>query len=229
MRYIKKNETEPACLSEYKAECKTAGVVEPLLYSGFNRTGELKAILCYEQHNVCCYCQRPVKGFRIEHSYPENGPDLVRSMQYQLDYSNLFAACMDSQGKPKDLQYCDVAKGNQIIREFIKEENCQVYFRYLPTGEIIPNGKFTTWKEYEESESLSPDELTARHAIVTLNLNCSTLKYARKMCIEELVRIAPLKTKEQWLQLTQRWLEAETYPSFIELRLQYIYRYINKN
>lgn len=143
MRYINKKDTEPECLSSYKKTCHELGVQEPLLYADFNETAKLREILSEEQHNVCCYCQRPVKGFRIEHSYPENGPDMEKSKRLQLEYSNLFASCMDSQRLPKHLQYCDVAKGNHIIREFIKEQQCQSYFRYLSTGEIEPK-----WNSY---------------------------------------------------------------------------------
>lgn len=113
MRYIEKKDAEPRCLSDYKAECTNLGVPEPLLYKDFNKTSELKDILCMEQHNVCCYCQRPVKGFRIEHSYPENGLDKEKSESMQLEYTNMFASCTDSQGKPQNLQYCDVAKCTQ--------------------------------------------------------------------------------------------------------------------
>ena len=179
MRYINKKDTEPECLSSYKKTCHELGVQEPLLYADFNETAKLREILSEEQHNVCCYCQRPVKGFRIEHSYPENGPDMEKSKRLQLEYSNLFASCMDSQRLPKHLQYCDVAKGNHIIREFIKEQQCQSYFRYLSTGEIVPNGTFATWKEYVEATDLPQDEVDAINAINILNL-ISTIYLAIK-------------------------------------------------
>ncbi len=229
MRYIKKQDTEPACLSEYKEECRNCGVEEPFLYKDFNNTGNLRHVLCLEQHNVCCYCQRPLKGSRIEHSYPEHGPDQQKSEQLQLDYSNLFAACIDSQGNSTNLQYCDVAKGNKVIREFIKEEKCQTYFRYLSTGEIIPNGRFHTLREYEESEELTDDEEDALGAIRVLNLNCKTLVEDRKCCLTELLRILTERSKEKWRQQIDRWLSAETFPPYIELRLQFLNRYLSTN
>lgn len=227
MRYIEKQQTEPTCLSEHKKECKELGLSEPFLYEDFHRTRELKSVLCLEQHNVCCYCQRPVKGFRIEHSYPENGPDPVRSKSLQLEYSNLFASCMDSQGNTPELQYCDVHKGNQIIHEFIKEEDCQQHFRYLSTGEIVPNGQYYTWKEYLESDSLTQDEQDARNAILVLNLNCHTLVDDRKKCIDSILELKEKRMKEEWQATLKSWLECETYPPYIELRIQYIEKYIN--
>ena len=227
MRYINKQDIEPECLSTYKANCRELGVPEPLLYTGFNKTGELKKILCEEQHNVCCYCQRPVKGFRIEHSYPENGTDKEKSESLQLEYTNLFASCMDSQGFPENLQYCDVAKGNKVIREFIKETHCKSYFRYLSTGEVVPNGSFTTWKEYEEANNLTPDETDALIAIKTLNLNCPTLVSDRKLCLTELLYLLPKRSKEEWIQTIETWLSAPIFPSYIELRLQYLEKYLS--
>ena len=227
MRYINKKDTEPECLSSYKKTCHELGVQEPLLYADFKETAKLREILSEEQHNVCCYCQRPVKGFRIEHSYPENGPDMKKSKRLQLEYSNLFASCMDSQRLPKHLQYCDVAKGNHIIREFIKEQQCQSYFRYLSTGEIVPNGTFATWKEYVEATDLPKDEVDAINAINILNLNCHSLVEARKTCIMELLSLLPKRSKDEWHQKIDEWLSASTYPAFIELRLQYLKKYLS--
>lgn len=227
MRYISKSDIEPECLSEYKAECERLGVPPPLLYKDFNRTSELRHVLCCEQHNVCCYCQRPVKGFRIEHSYPENGPDKDKSESMQLDYYNLFASCIESQGHPKELQHCDVAKGNEIIREFIKEGNCQAYFRYLSTGEIIPNGSFYTLKQYLDSTSLSQDEQDALDAIRVLNLNCHTLREDRKRCIDSLMAVLRKRSKDEWKAMIDSWLSSDVYPPYIELRIQYITKYLN--
>lgn len=226
MRYIKKSDTEPQCLADYKTDCKKAGVPEPLLYKDFNRTGELRSVLCCEQHNVCCYCQRPVKGFRIEHSYPENGPYKAVSEKLQLDYSNLFASCIDSERQPKEFQHCDVSKGNKIIREFIKEAYCQRYFKYLSTGEIVPNGTYNTLKEYNDSTTLTKDEKDALEAITVLNLNCHALVEERKECLYSLLGLLCGRSKDEWKVTMKNWLASDTYPSFIELRFQYLNAYL---
>jgi uncharacterized protein (TIGR02646 family) len=201
-------------------------VSETLLYKDFNRTGELRKILESEQHHVCCYCQRPVTAFRIEHSYPERGLDQEKSTSLQLEYTNLFASCIDSQRLPKNLQYCDVAKGNSLIREFIKEEECVKYFRYLSTGEVVPNGNYYTLKEYEEADDLTTDEKDALQAIKVLNLNCATLRDERKKCVDALLSVLGNKSNEEWQVEIKKWLESETFPPFIELRLQYINKYL---
>lgn len=229
MRYIPKQNEEPECLSSYKTSCREAGVQGALLYRDFNNTGQLKKVLCEEQHNVCCYCQRPVKSFRIEHLYPENGPDKDKGERLQLEYSNLFASCMDSQWSPKQLRHCDVAKQNFIIREFIKEEQCQSYFRYLSTGEIVPNGTYYTWADYEQATDLSQDEIDAMQAIKVLNLNCVSLVEERKECLTDLMRLIPKRSKDEWQQQIDKWLSLSTYPAFIELRLQYLRQYVFKS
>lgn len=229
MRYIPKKTTEPICLSEYKDECRALNVPLPLLYKSFNRTSELSRELQEEQRYVCCYCQRAVTGFRIEHSYPENGLDKARSEALQLDYTNLFAACVDSQKRPKHLQYCDVAKGNTVIPEFIKEKDCQTHFRYLATGEIIPNGQYYTWQEYEDNVNTLPKtEQEAFYTIKALNLNCSTLREGRKMCLDELLDKLSKRTKNEWQKMISHWLASEKLPDYIELRLQYLEAYLSR-
>lgn len=227
MRYIEKQTSEPECLTEYKDKCRELGVPEPLLYIHFNRTSELKRVLCAEQHNVCCYCQRSVKGYRIEHSYPEKSYDQQKSECLQLDYTNMFAACIDSQGLSPDMQYCDVAKGNTIIREFIKERKCQTFFRYISSGEIIPNGQFYTLKEYEESDLLNQDEKDALDAIKVLNLNCHSLVEDRKSCINGLLELITKRTKEELKKTITDWLSSDSYPPYIELRIQYLKKYLS--
>ena len=226
MRYIPKK-TEPACLLEHKQTCEENNVPKPLLYKDFKRTRDLRQVLINEQHNVCCYCQRQCKAYRIEHSYPENGIDKQKSESLQLDYFNLFASCMDSEKQPPEDQWCDVAKGNKIIREFIKEKNCNEFFKYNLLGEITPNGNLFSWDEYLNKESLTQDEKDARTAIAVLNLNHHTLVEARKSCLDALFSSIKLNNnKSYWENIISNWLSDSNLPDFIELRLQYLSKFI---
>lgn len=119
-----------------------------------------------------------------------------------------------------------MAKGNHIIREFIKEQERKSFFRYLSTGEIVPNGTYTTWKEYVEAEDLSRNETDAVNAINILNLNCHSLVKARKTCLTELLLLLPKRDKDEWQQTIDEWISSSTYPAFIELRLQYLRKYL---
>ncbi|WP_301705932.1 hypothetical protein [uncultured Parabacteroides sp.] len=144
-----------------------------------------------------------------------------------MEYSNLFASCIDSSGNAPEDQYCDVAKSNTIIREFIKETSCQSYFRYNSKGEIIPNGQSHVWSDYEKAQTLTEDEKDARHAIRELNLNHHSLVDARKKCLDALLSVLGKKTKEEWMAMIEKWLHSDVFPDFIELRIQYIQKYIN--
>ena len=228
MRYIVKSDIEPTCLSEYKEALRAMNYPEPFLYNDFNRTSELRNILCCDQHHVCCYCQRAVRGFRIEHLYPENGPDQDLSKALQLDYYNLFASCIDTTCQPKNLQCCDVAKGNQVIKDFIKQPSCSDLFRYNLQGEILPYGDLHSWKEYKECTSLTGTELEAKNAIEILNLNCPTLVNKRKECIDLLYKSLPSKSKEEWFEKIEEWISSDIYPDFIDLRIKHIYAYFRR-
>lgn len=242
MRYIKKQDEIPSIISEWVSDRQNLKLA--VKYEYFDKKKELNDILRGEQHGVCCYCQRSIThygpiynplyskkgGAHNEHLYPENIVGDPVSQAKQMEYTNLFACCVDSQGhkkREKHLRYCGEAKGNKIIREFIKEQKCQTYFRYLSTGEIVPNGSFTTLKAYEEATSLSQDEKDAFEAIKILNLNCHTLVEDRKSCLTELLRLLPTRSKEEWQQTIDGWLSATTYPPYIELRLQYLQKFLS--
>lgn len=222
MRFIKKSDSIPECIIEHIEECKKLGIQPPYLYKDFNHTGELREILISEQNSICCYCQRPVAGYRIEHLYPENGPDEALSKSKQLDYYNLYASCIDSQGLPPHLQYCDVAKANKIIRPFIQEENCIEFFRYNIRGEIIPNGSYWTWDEYINNEHEDGDIIDAVGCIKTLNLNCTTLVEKRRKCIDNLIKILSVKPKVEVEAMIDNWCISKKYPDFVDLCIQFI-------
>ena len=242
MRYIKKQDRTPSIISDWVNDRQKLGL--SVKYEYFNKKKELNDILRAEQHCICCYCQRNVThyapnynplyskkgGAHNEHLYPENIPNDPISQSKQMEYTNLFACCVDSQGhkkREKHLRYCGEAKGNRIIREFIKEEECQSYFQYLSTGEIAPKGRYFTLKEYEEAEMLTKDEQDALDTIRVLNLNSHTLVEERKTCLAELLELLPKRSKDEWQKTINTWLYADIFPPYIELRLQYLTKYLS--
>lgn len=237
MRYIEK-QAEP----EFHTRCVTHSQQhgDAPLYKNYSQKKRLNDFLRTEQHNICCYCQRPIdhfyepskggvgavkeKGSRNEHLYPKN--DHPESIARQVDYHNLFACCVDSMGHKeyeKHLRYCDVAKDNDIIPELIKEQECESYFRYTLEGEIIPNGDFKTWDEYDKYTDALPTKLDeARTCIRVLNLNCVTLKSDRKQCISTFVGFAKDKSAEELCTLKAKWLSSPSYPAYISILIQLI-------
>lgn len=237
MRYIEK-QAEPDFHTRWVAHSQQQG--NSPLYRNYSQKKRLNDHLRAEQHNICCYCQRPtdhfyepsrggvgtirLKGSRNEHLYPENGHP--ESIARQVDYNNLFACCVDSMGHKefeKHLRYCDVAKDNDIIPELITEPECESYFRYTLEGEIIPNGDLKTWDEYDNCTSALPakqDE--ARTCIRVLNLNCVTLMADRVQCIAAFVGLAKDKSAEELSELKAKWLSSPSYPAYISLLIQLI-------
>ena len=94
-------------------------------------------------------------------------------------------------------------------------------------GEIIPNGQYQVWSEYENASTLTKDEEDAREAIRVLNLNHYSLVDARKCCLDALLSGLTKKTKEEWKATIEQWLHSDVFPDFIELRIQYVQKYIN--
>lgn len=235
MRFIKK-EIIPNVLTEWHDRRVFQGL--DTLYSKFGHKEELNDILRKEQHHICCYCQRQLthfgdpwlKGSRNEHLYPENLPGDTASVTLQTDYSNLFACCIDSQGHKQYeayLRYCDVAKENKVIRGFIQEKTCSSYFRYNLKGEIVPNGQYYTWREYQAATDLSQDLLDAVKCIEILNLNCITLVAERKLYVENVVKFLREKSADEIrLQITH-WKQDEYYIPYIEMAVQFAEKMID--
>ncbi len=234
MQYIKKQPQEPQCLADYKRDCTDKG--ETPSYTDFGK-GEalrykniLKDVLLAEQHYVCCYCQQKIDSHTssIEHLYPRKGSNKQLGKQKELDYYNLFASCTYSKGQKKKKQHCDEHKMNHIIRCFLHEENCECYFYYALSGEILPNERrYGQWSEYLAANNngqaiLTQDELEAVQAIKVLNLNHHRLVEKRKECIDILLKVAPRQSQETRKALVERWLKATYAPDFLSLRQQYI-------
>ncbi len=236
MRFIKKT-VAPQCLIDYVSEQRAASL--EIGYNLFPHKRALNDALRAEQHSICCYCQRTIdhfntpalRGSRNEHLYPENRQDDPKSQELQLEYTNIFACCMDSMGhnkREKHLMYCDVAKGNQLIRGFIQEENCEENFRYNILGEIIPNGDYGTWNDYKDDPTLTGSLLDARNTIAILNLNSPTLVADRKDCVTDLVKYFSNRSREQIETIVSSWINSEQYPPYLSLRLQLVARRLAK-
>lgn len=226
MRYIKKG-NEPEFMTSWKKLRHQAG--QNLVYNDFDKKAELNEVLRAEQHHICCYCQQRLEHFQgnkvggshNEHLIPEYGGH--GDFEKQMDYSNLYACCIDSRGlkkKEREKRHCGEAKEDKLIRGFIQEENCSSFFRYNILGEIIPNGDYNSWADYLNHEAnLSGDVKDAMEAINVLNLNCHFLKEDRKRELDALVRVISHLSKEKVNEKMRDFEGAETYPRYIDLLL----------
>lgn len=223
MRYIEKGDT-PQYITDWIALRKSAN--QSLDYDEFNQKSKLNEDLRKEQHGLCCYCQKRIDHFQgdketgahNEHLIPQSG-----SKPDQMNYRNIYACCIASVGEKKNShqQHCGESKGEKKIRPFIQEENCVAYFRYNSLGEIIPNGKYGRFEEYEEHiAELSNDEKEALACIQTLNLNCLSLKSERENIYRSFLESCMKQGTEVVKNKLYQKLSEPVYPEFIELLLQ---------
>ena len=144
---------------------------------------------------------------------------------FKIYYNNLFACCVDSKGHKKKeqyLQYCGESKGNKVIRAFIREKQCASFFRYTINGEIIPNGEYGTWREYEEDTQLFGDIKDAKESIDVLNLNCPTLVNDRKELINIILNFLLKYDQTIVEEKVKEWISGESFPSYVDMRIQYV-------
>ena len=223
MRYIEKGET-PQYITDWITLRKSAD--QSLDYDEFNQKNRLNEDLRKEQHGLCCYCQKRIDHFQgdiktgahNEHLIPQSG-----STPDQMNYNNIYACCIESKGEKKrsHQQHCGESKGKKFIRPFIQEENCVAYFRYNSLGEIIPNGTYGRFVEYEEHiADLNDDEKDALACIQTLNLNCLSLRSEREKAYIDLIEICNIIGKDAVRTRLKQLLSTDTYPEFVELLLQ---------
>ena len=207
-------------------------------YNEFDQKARLNADLRAEQHGICCYCQRVIDHFQSEsgkpetaahneHLYPQNIEGDSKSEQLQMEYSNIFACCVDSRGLKKlsRLQHCGESKCNAIIPDLICRTDCASYFYYSLTGEIVPIEKRQMgWEGYAALpiDSLTEREKEAVTCIKALNLNCASLVADRKICIDALFQSYKTLSSEDLIRIKEELLAKAQYPAFVELRVQLI-------
>jgi len=232
MRYIKKGE-EPPSMKERKVLQKNAGL--PLAYRDFRDKQGLNAALIKEQHSICCYCEKRLdhfqgqkeRGAHNEHLIPESGPS--GEFDKQMDYNNLYACCIESQGMPKNKTHCGEHKKDGVIYPFIQKENCAEYFRYNTLGEIIPNGDYPCWDDYlsHRTELLGMVK-EAVDAIELLNLNCNSLVADRNVCLVELMRWTVGKDKQSIRDKMLEFENSSVFPEFIDMCLYFMEKKLEK-
>ena len=219
MRYIKKGK-EPTFMTEWKDIQREAGL--PLAYRDFRDKSKLNEVLRFEQHGICCYCEKRInhfqgaknKGAHNEHLVPEQGPNGV---------FNLYACCIESSGKAKPNTHCGEHKKDDVIYPFIQQEDCCSYFKYNVLGEILPNGEYSRWNDYlKYKNALDATTQDAVTAIETLNLNCSSLVCERR---ELLLILMTWANKNDAQTIRGKMLDYENrslFPDFIDMRLYFM-------
>jgi len=127
---------------------------------------ELRESLLAEQGYICCYCMQRVefKNSKIEHFKSRS-----EHRREQLNYSNLFVACLGGEGNSPIKQFCDTKKGNKKLKYLNLLTNIEMRIEYKKDGTIFS-------KELNVDNELNE----------ILNLNYKLLQKNRKKALEEL-------------------------------------------
>ena len=136
---------------------------------------DLRQSLLSEQGYICCYCMKRI---------PENTAPYMKVEHYkcqdfyedlQLNYKNLFGACIGNEGQPSRIQTCDTKKGNTelTINLLTNAPYCENLFKYNAEGEIM---------------SVDDNSEINRQLNEVLNLNMQTLKEGRSEVYLEVQR-----------------------------------------
>ena len=121
LKKITKNK-EPKSLTAYRSTIPRKNLKDSNIYEDFpKKTKEqcknsepdnLRKQLLQEQGYICCYCMSRIDcdNSKIEHFKPQ-----TKNREFQIDYQNLFIACIGGEGFKSKKQYCDTKKGeNQL-------------------------------------------------------------------------------------------------------------------
>jgi len=206
MKYIQKGK-EPQNFSDWKATQKSLGVNYD--YKSLSNP-EKKAVhnsLLSEQGYICCYCCRSVEQIdsHIEHLAPQSKTDLELS----VDYTNMLASC----GRDPDWpEYCGNKKKNLAIGVSPLQANCEEFFNYSSTGEILPIANNLAYQK------------DAQRTIEVLGLNHSDLTKGRIKALQALAGITQ-EEAELLAQVCQQMNGEGRYQPFCNAVLYFLKNY----
>ncbi|MEG4484062.1 retron system putative HNH endonuclease [Microcoleus sp. D2_18a_B4] len=168
MKYIQKGK-EPKNFSDWKATQKSLGVNYDYKYLSNPEKKAVHISLLSEQGYICCYCCMRVEqsNSHIEHLAPQSKTD----SELSLDYTNMLGSCGRYPNWP---EYCGNKKKNLAIGVSPLQANCEEFFDYSSTGEILPTANNLAHQK------------DAQTTIKVLGLNHFDLTEGRKQAFEAL-------------------------------------------
>jgi len=211
MKYIQKGK-EPQILSEWKAIQKPVGNYhyEHLLNP---QRGSVHISLLSEQGYICCYCCRSVEQIdsHIEHLDPQSKTDAELS----VEYTNMLASCGRDTNKPEYRwpEYCGHKKGDLAIGVSPLQANCEEFFDYSSTGEILPTANNLAHQK------------DAQTTIEVLGLNHPDLMKGRIQALEALQGIMTQEEAELLAQVCQQMNAQGRYQPFCNAVLYFLKDY----
>lgn len=177
---------EPSSLTNYRSSINKKNHTDSNIYGDFkvktqdgceeNEALNLRKQLLEEQGYICCYCMQRIycKTSKIEHfKSQEHYRDL------QIDYNNLFIACMGGKSQKDSEQHCDTKKANQDLNAINLLSNIENEIKYIKKG--------------KDKIEISSDNSQIQSDIEILNLNLEVLQKNRKEALDN--AISKLKNK----------------------------------
>jgi len=210
MKYIQKGK-EPQILSDWKAIQKPDGNYDYECLQNPQRAAVHISLLS-EQGYICCYCcQRVDKtNSHIEHLDPQSKTDAELS----VEYTNMLASCGRDTNKPgyRWPEYCGNKKGHLAIGVSPLQANCEEFFDYSSTGEILPTANNLAHQK------------DAQRTIEVLGLNHFDLTEGRKQALEALEGITQ-EDAELLAQVCQQMNAQGRYQPFCNAVLYFLKNY----
>ncbi|MEG4915101.1 retron system putative HNH endonuclease [Microcoleus sp. B7-D4] len=206
MKYIQKGK-EPQKFSDWKAIQKSLGVNYDYKYLSNPEKKAVHISLLSEQGYICCYCCMRVEqsNSHIEHLAPQSKTD----SELSLDYTNMLGSCGRYPNWP---EYCGNKKKNLAIGVSPLQANCEEFFNYSSTGEILPTANNLAHQK------------DAQRTIEVLGLNHFDLTEGRKQALEALQGITQ-EEAELLAQVCQQRNAQGQYQPFCNAVLYFLKNY----
>lgn len=207
MKYIQKGK-EPQDFAKWKATQKSLCLNYDYKCLLNPEKGSVHSSLLSEQGYICCYCCMRVEqsNSHIEHLAPQSKTD----SELSVDYTNMLASCGRDPNWP---EYCGNKKQNLSIEISPLQANCEEFFDYSSTGEILPT-----------ANNLA-HQIDAQTTIEVLGLNHYDLTQGRIQALEALQGIMTQEEAELLAQVCQRMNAQGRYQPFCNAVLYFLKNY----
>ncbi|MBF2063549.1 MAG: TIGR02646 family protein [Calothrix sp. C42_A2020_038] len=173
MKYIQKNQ-QPQSLIDWNQ--RRGGQIRD--WKSFTKSvkNDVYQSLLKEQGFICAYCSRPItrNDCHIEHFRPKS---VYKELTFE--YTNLIASCQgEDEKKPRTPVHCGHKKGAWFDEELMispLDPNCETYFKYSGSGEIIAAD--------------GDKQAAAKTTITKLALDIDKLRRLRRTAIDTVIQI----------------------------------------
>jgi uncharacterized protein (TIGR02646 family) len=223
LKRIIKNK-EPQRLIEYRNQFSKEELENDELYNDFPYKDKknckidvknLRRILLEEQGYICCYCMSRIDcdNSKIEHLKPQ-----TKYRKLQLDYKNLFVACIGGEGTRE--HFCDTDKKDKELKKINLLENIENFIKYE--------------KKLDSIEIYSNDENINSDLNEILNLNASILKKNRKAKWDEVLnKLKKMNFDKNFIKKTLKYFKSKSengkYPVFCEMIVFFLEKKVKIN